>query len=83
MNKTTIQVLAFGIARDIIGTSLLDLEVREGLSVGELRQYIQQSYPQLAQLRSLAIAVNSTYAPDEQFIRPGDEVALIPPVSGG
>ena len=83
MNKTTIQVLAFGIARDIIGTSLLDLEVREGLSVGELRQYIQQSYPQLAQLRSLAIAVNSTYTPDEQFIRPGDEVALIPPGSGG
>lgn len=83
MNKTTIQVLAFGIARDIIGTSSLDLEVCEGLSVAELRQYIQQTYPQLAQLRSLAIAVNSTYASDEQWIYPGDDVALIPPVSGG
>lgn len=83
MHKTTIQVLAFGIARDIMGTSLFDLDIREGISVAALRKYLQQSYPPLAELRSLAIAVNNTYAPDEQFIHPGDEVALIPPVSGG
>jgi molybdopterin synthase sulfur carrier subunit len=41
------------------------------------------NYPALEKLRSLFIAVNQQYAEDNQSINETDEIALIPPVSGG
>jgi len=42
-----------------------------------------KAYPELGKLSSLAIAVNNSYAQDEEEINSYDEIALIPPVSGG
>jgi molybdopterin synthase sulfur carrier subunit len=44
---------------------------------------MKERFPALAALRSLAVAVNGQYADAATSIQPGDEVALIPPVSGG
>jgi molybdopterin converting factor subunit 1 len=76
------RIKAFGITKDIIGDREMVIEV-EGQTVAALRQKLQNSYPQLAGLRSLFIAVNSSYAEDGSTIQETDEIALIPPVSGG
>lgn len=81
--SSVINILAFGIAREITGQSSFEWEFSEPLTVGELRNHLFQKYPDLSKLNALAIAVNAEYAPDSLQIRAGDEVVLIPPVSGG
>ncbi len=76
-----VRVFAYGIVRDIAGRSF-DMEV-PGETVGALRESLIKAYPSLANLPSLLVAVNEKYADDSQPIDPDDEVALIPPVSGG
>jgi molybdopterin converting factor subunit 1 len=78
-----IQLLAFGIARDIIGSRTASLELPDDASLQDLRILLLERFPAFAQLRSLAFAVNTDYQTDEYLIRDGDEVVLIPPVSGG
>lgn len=78
-----IRVQAFGIARDLLGQSSLMLEVPGQGTVGELRAFLLEAYPGMSRLKSLAIAVNAEYVEDSRKIVAGDEVALIPPVSGG
>lgn len=76
------KVKAFGIAKDIVGgrETVVETPVH---TVGELRAALYARHPQLEQLRSLLFAVNHAYAEDHIVLQPGDEVALIPPVSGG
>lgn len=76
------KIRAFGITKDIIGGKETVVEM-EGATVGELRQHLVSKYPQLTGLRSLFIAVNHTYAEDTLRLSEADEIALIPPVSGG
>ncbi len=77
-----ITVKLFGITREIVGSPIL--EVNEALeSVGQLKEYMRTTYPRIKGLNSLLIAVNSEYANDEIVLKPTDEIALIPPVSGG
>lgn len=78
-----IKILPFGITKDIMGGKMIHLELNNTPTVGNLRLNLLQSYPALINLNSLAIAVNGEYATDEQSIEAGDEVVLIPPVSGG
>ncbi len=82
-------ILLFGITKDIIGSSSLSMPVSNTLgvespkTVGELKEYLGNTYPDLQKLSSLAIAVNNNYADDATVLNTYDEVALIPPVSGG
>lgn len=75
-------ILLFGVAKDITGTALLEkpAQVRD---VASLKAWLYEVYPGLQQLKSMMIAVNRTYATDSQLITEQDEVAVIPPVSGG
>lgn len=76
-------VKAFGIARDIISGREVVIEVPDKTTVAELKSRLLTDYPRLRALTSLYIAVNAEYAPDDQILSEGDEIALIPPVSGG
>lgn len=76
-----LRVYSYGIVRDIAGKSF-DMEV-PGKTVAALRKALIDTYPALANLPSLLVAVNQNYASDDQPIGPDDEVVLIPPVSGG
>ena len=78
-----VRILAFGAARDIVGQSVSIHEIREHATAAELLDELKQQYPKLTQLRSLTVAVNGTYAAAETIVKETDEVALIPPVSGG
>ena len=80
MNKFKIR--AFGVTKDLLGGKDTVIEIR-GTTVGELRQELAERFPELLDLRSLFIAVNSDYADDNLVLKPTDEIALIPPVSGG
>jgi molybdopterin synthase sulfur carrier subunit len=76
-------IALFGITREIVGHPQLELTVPAGQRVQELLAGLQQTYPALGQLRSLAVAVNNEYAQPEAQLQERDEIALIPPVSGG
>ncbi|HEY9045656.1 MAG TPA: MoaD/ThiS family protein [Ohtaekwangia sp.] len=78
----TFRVRAFGITKDILGGKETVVEA-SGKTVGELRTALLEKYPKLTGLRSLLIAVNNSYAEDASILSEGDEIALIPPVSGG
>jgi len=79
------ELLLFGIAKDIVGQSVIDLTNEEMLprSVAELKKLLANEYPDFSKLTSLAIAVNSEYAADDVVLEKNDEIAIIPPVSGG
>lgn len=76
------KVLAFGITRQLLGGKEAMIEV-DGNTVGALRQALSLRFPELNGLNSLYIAVNSGYSEEGQVLSPEDEIALIPPVSGG
>ncbi|GAA4381018.1 molybdopterin converting factor subunit 1 [Hymenobacter koreensis] len=76
-------IALFGITREIVGSSTLQLDVPAGQSVAELLAQLQRTYPALGQLSSLAVAVNNEYAQPDARLHERDEIALIPPVSGG
>ena len=78
-----IRIEAFGIAKDIFGGKFLELELQKDTNVGMLRNELIARYPDLQDLRSLAIAVNETYANDTDVIKESDTIVVIPPVSGG
>jgi molybdopterin synthase sulfur carrier subunit len=76
------RIKAFGITKDIVGARETLLEL-QGNTVGSLRSALKNRYPSLGEIRSLMIAVNNAYAEDTLSIGESDEIALIPPVSGG
>jgi molybdopterin converting factor subunit 1 len=82
MSKT-VSVLLFGITREIVGTSSLAVTVPPSGEIGDLLDSLKERYPALSGLRSLLIAVNGEYAELSTKITTKDEIALIPPVSGG
>ena len=78
-----IKVLAFGIAKDIFGGTSLEVELEEGASVQSLKTLLEQRFSRLLLLSSYMIAVNNEYAGRDMLITERDEIAIIPPVSGG
>ncbi len=79
-------ILLFGITRDIVGNGSLSIPMEKAgkiSTVGALKSYMVEMYPDLGTLTSLAVAVNKAYARDAEEITNFDEIALIPPVSGG
>ena len=77
-----IKIKAFGITKDILGAREIVVET-SGQTVAALRQALNAKYPALRSLKSLFIAVNNNYAEEQINLNETDEVALIPPVSGG
>jgi len=77
------KVLAFGIVKDIFSNSQIDIAISYGDNVGILKNTLEENYPRLKDLGSYMIAVNNEYAEAYDVINESDEVAIIPPVSGG
>lgn len=77
------KVLAFGIVKDIFSNSMVNVDLTDGATIDKLKTLLEEKYPRLHQLGSYMIAVNNEYASINEVIHEGDEVAIIPPVSGG
>lgn len=78
-----IEILAFGIVKDIFKGPSVNVEVNNTLHVAGLKLVLEEKFPELKRLTSYMMAVNNEYAMPKDFIQPNDEVAIIPPVSGG
>ena len=78
-----LNILLFGITKDIIGQSNLKYEMPDNANVQHLLDKLKTEYPELKDLNAVMVAVNSEYSKKDQLLKESDEVALIPPVSGG
>jgi molybdopterin converting factor subunit 1 len=77
-------VLLFAAARDLAGADSVVVELPAGSTIAELRNNLARRIPALAGLLAKsAIAVNHDFAEDDRVLQPNDELAVIPPVSGG
>lgn len=79
--KTTI--LAFGIVKEIFNASQKEFELTDNISVAAFKKKLEADYPDIKKLKSYMIAINDEYAENESILHPDDEIAIIPPVSGG
>jgi molybdopterin converting factor subunit 1 len=78
----TVQVRLFAAYREVVGTTRLTHDLPTGSTVADLLARLHAQYPGL-RLESGMVAVNQEYVKTGVSLRDGDEVALIPPVSGG
>jgi molybdopterin converting factor subunit 1 len=81
-DRVTVRV--FARLREIMGSDTVVVPVPAAATVSDLRRGLELLWPEAqGVVAKSAIAVNNEYAEPEQRIAAGDEVALIPPVSGG
>ena len=79
-----VSVEFFAVARDLAGTDKASFDLPDGAATSLMMQLLADRYPALRQMKNqLRLAVNCTYASSSVVLRDRDEVAVIPPVSGG
>ena len=79
-----IKTLFFATCRDIVGEREVSLEMAEDPTVRDLIELISSEHPSFRSMESsLMISVIQTYVDRMEVLNDGDEVAFIPPVSGG
>jgi molybdopterin synthase catalytic subunit len=79
-----VQIRYFASVRELLGRAAETREVAPGTTAGELFDQIIAEMPRLANLkRAVMLMVNQEYVPGDHPLAEGDELAIIPPVSGG
>lgn len=80
----TVKIRLFAYLKEAVGEAEIILPVARAAKVEEVRDLLKQKFAGiLPVLEKSLIAVNGEYAPHDRLLFPGDEVAVIPPVSGG
>ena len=78
------KIISFGITKDITGSMFMDFDAgAEKLTIDELKENLFEKFPELKKLKSLSFAINNAYVENDTIVCDSDEIALIPPVSGG
>ena len=84
MCNMRINVKLFAILRERAGTSEIALELSQGATISDATTMLAEKFPMLRPLlERAAFAVNQSYTKSDTKLSDGDELALIPPVSGG
>src|SRR5436305_1649932 len=79
-----VKVLLFGQLKDIVGRQEESLDLEPGTRLSAVMSHYAERYPRFQGLtNSIACSINQEYAPATAELRDGDEVGLLPPVSGG
>jgi len=79
-----IEVKLFAAARQAANQETLSIEIAEGTTVQQLKVELGQQFPDLkSMLDHLLVAIDTEYAGEDQVLQAGQDIALIPPVSGG
>lgn len=79
-----VKVLFFGRLRELLGTSEDHVDIASGATLAELFELYTRKYPPLAGFRgSLVASRNQEFSAWDTRLRAGDEIAFLPPVSGG
>lgn len=80
----SIKVLFFARLSDIAGARQAELEIGEGMTAADAYALLAEKHPAMEALADIVMfAVNAEYVTGTHPLKPGDELALIPPVSGG
>src|SRR5882757_4447393 len=80
----TVTVRLFAILREKAGFSETTLQVSPGMTIADAVNQLCSNFPELVKFQSrIAYAVNERFSPATTQLHDGDELALIPPVSGG
>jgi molybdopterin converting factor subunit 1 len=83
-SQMQVQVLFFGMLKDLAGRAGDTIDLADGSTLRDVFTHYEARVPRLMELKaSIAMSVNQEYAGLETVLNPGDEVALLPPVSGG
>lgn len=70
--------------KDILGKDKIDMDWTNNMTVGDLRKRLDASYPILSIVNArFSISVNRKPVDDSELIRNTDEIAVLPPISGG
>jgi len=77
-----VTVKFFASVREVVGSRSQEVDLPDGATLADLWQTYVEKYPRLGNL-ALAYAVNHEYSGLQRVLKDGDEVAFIPPVSGG
>ena len=78
-----VAVRFFAMFRERAGVSHTEVEMPDGASPAQLLEHLRTQFPSLPSESPVLMAVNSEYVSEEAVLQDGDEVAFIPPVSGG
>ena len=79
-----VRVRFFASVRERLRRTETEIELRDGAAVADLWNELRRAFPSLEEVgASLRFAVNQEYVDEEHRLADGDEVAVIPPVSGG
>ena len=78
-----IKILSFGIAKEICGGSVLRLEGPDNATAGAVKRLLTEQYPRHGGLGWVLLAADEGFAGTGTFLLANDELAVIPPVSGG
>jgi molybdopterin converting factor subunit 1 len=79
-----VTVRLFARLRDIAGAAELSRDLASGATIGDLWRQLALEFPELTRYeRSISTAINADYARMDRVVGDGDEVAFLPPVSGG
>src|ERR1700737_550718 len=79
-----VRILFFGVLKDLAGQTTDSVSLPGGATLREVFSHYEQRMPSLSSLKaSIAMSVNQEYASLETKLKDGDEIALLPPVSGG
>ena len=81
-NEKMITILLFANLREEVGSDRLVILEKQEMTVQQLKEWLKTSYC-LPSLDRVMVAVNEEFVTNEEMIKTGDIVALIPPVSGG
>ncbi|MDX1950876.1 MAG: MoaD/ThiS family protein [Verrucomicrobiota bacterium] len=80
--KVTVQFYSW--FKELAQSSVQELEISKGSTVGDLLEQVYGQYPKLREVKkSTLIAVGVEYASLEQELHEGDEISFFPPVQGG
>ena len=78
-----IKVIAYGIAKDILKSKEKSWDIGSETTIASFKKNLLTEYPSFANLTKLSFAVGEEYREDSFSLSDGDEVVIIPPVSGG
>lgn len=81
--KNQIKMLYFAQVRDITQIAEEVLEIQQNSTVKDLLDLLGKKYPQILSEKNLGISINCMISKNDAVLRDSDEVALLPPISGG
>jgi len=79
-----VKCLFFAGAKDIVGKSPIEFEINEGTTTTNFKKILLAQHPSLEKILTTSLlAVNQEYVETSVVLKDGDEIAVIPPISGG